>query len=443
MIDRCSIGVVTDDAMKIIEVAAKEQYRDTFDRISNASRKLRSYITPYKFNLDEQTMTIEDPDGNTYPVSKLTSNAFLKKYGMLDDYIKDYANSLTNYYALIEKKASPNAFANIRANIEQACIDRMKVIKKYGDTAANLVGIYPVSKTSSLVLCFSTNVEDMFIKSTAQTWNPSNCERWGGQSEAGIFSDIAHNSIVVFLRKRTANNNRNAIARLMLRLCITDKGKPAYGYDKYWYRGNESHARYSVNDNFQFVNYDTVTARDLTKMVLSILDKKGFPVNYKVCITPFPHAGYSDVERKPNVPIAYSPYYVKCEFCGETIPVDENGEPRCPICGRRRSCRICGNMVLAEHFNEDANMCTRCYNEQQRELSRRRLELASRQFLQDIDSDPRIEIAKVEARVDNESKMVSIRGNQVVVEPSGRTWIYGSFYPSYDYDDDDDDYDED
>ena len=361
-------------ARKKIERAAIVQFTPTINELNDLVEEIKRVLGRNGMKLDKGFKTYTGKDGLRNDLSDLSSRHHMRQYTFMSDddkyVLSSLANNIQNKQNIIEDKISKSAFDRVMEMIENACNERKGWIERYGNAAALLVGRHKSKSSPLFFYQFSNKPEDIFKKSTGMSWYPHNCERYGGDSERGIYSDIQHNSIVVFLRKI---KDKHVYARLMLRMCVIElhgassktwhPGQVSIGYDKYWYRGNDSHDRFTVNQSDRFVRDESLTSRGATREVLEIVKNAGFDLDYKACKTPFKHAGFSDVEQRKETSITYSSFYTECPSCHEIVPVNIYGQPRCNNCIQLYRCRNCGSRVRRRDFHADENLCNECYQE--------------------------------------------------------------------------------
>jgi len=366
MSDPCAANSLKRARNKI-EEAALIEFAPKITELRELLESLNIVLEKNGLKLDSGFKTFSNENNEHFDLQSLRSKVHMKRYTKMTDhdrrFISDYANAIQNAQNLLDNKISKSAFDYVMAYIERSCQQRKDWIKKYGDISEKIVGRHQSKYSPNFYYVFSNKPEDMFQKSTGRTWSPHNCERYGGESERGIYSDIEHNSIVVFLRKK---KTKMVYARLMLRMCVYDPAtnKVSIGYDKYWYRGNDSHERFTVNQQKKFEFGEPLTAYIATREVLSILKVAGFNLDYKECITPYVHDGYSDVEQRKETVINYSSEYKECPICGEIVPVDRYGHPRCNKCSKRYTCMHCGGRFPRSEFHVDSELCNECYREE-------------------------------------------------------------------------------
>lgn len=369
MVDSCSPEALKK-ARKKIEESAFLEYSDKLDQLREHATILNEKLSIHGMRMNKDFLTFTDKTGAKFDLSKLRSSTHMKRYSDISEiermYISDYANSVQNIYNNhLAKRVSKEAFDRVMSEIVIACSERETFRRVYGDLAAKVRGKHASKVSRNFYYYFTDRPEDVFSKSTGQTWSPNNCERYGGSSEAGIYSDISHGAVIVFLRIIGTKTN---FARATLRVCVhgNSKGDVSFGMDKYWYRGEESHARFTVNQNKRFDAIDPLTAKEATREVLEILKGSGIDMAYKTCTTPYVHEGFSDVEQKKKTAITYSWKYVDCPKCGEIVPVDQHGNPRCNNCSGVFTCGDCGGRFTRDRMHNDTQ-CRSCYRIQQEE----------------------------------------------------------------------------
>lgn len=322
------------------------------------------------FIYNDETFTYTDDIGRVYDVNDIRSRTHMRRYESMcnsrKEVLSDLVNRLQDKRGKLYTLVGPHAVDMVIENLKEACYEREMFIREHGDITSEIVGHYQSARDKYAAYIISKNPIDIFMKSTARSWQVENCERHGGSSEKGIYSDIAHNSCVIYIEDiRT----KKILARMNLRVCIVNpyaselKEKYSLGYDIYWYRGDHSHARYNITDNKAFHPL-SLTAKKATAEIVDLLIASGFNQSYIKCTTPYVHAGYSDVEYKKGTTIEYTTKWTNCKNCGKVIKADNRNQDYCKECkpSNRFRCRNCGGTFREEDFDINNDLCNDCAN---------------------------------------------------------------------------------
>jgi len=296
-------------------------------------------------------------NGNEFPVSSLQGR-LMKKYDTINTRdIEAMSNASCHMNgSMIEmaKYSDPRVTAGIIAKIEEYCRRRKDFIAEHGDLMSILVGKYPSRSDPNAYYYISTDPYDIFTKSTGRSWSVRNCERIFGSSQQGIYSDIEHNSAVVFIKDKRLKGFKSAVARLELQLCIMDgkeheidpMKKYSIGWAINWYRGDHTHERHHIYKEDALMRPLNLTGNRARIELLEIIHAAGFNVGYKTCTTPFVHGGFSDVESAPNTATTFqSDYEHRCANCG----IPERGD----------------QMVSIRHDGSTVEVCKFCNGHRQ------------------------------------------------------------------------------
>lgn len=320
--------------------------RDKIEKYIMHLNKILAIFADIGFSFNAKAFTWQDDRGNQYDMHDLASPQFLKKFTIISPDARRHLFNAANHIqqdrqAILEYQQRTGGIDDVMKRLETACNRRTEFIDAHGNLMAELNGKYQSNVDPNAIYYISTDPYDIFTKSTGRSWSPANCERIDGESSQGIDSDIAHNSAVVFILDKRIRGFKSAIARMNLRLCVVNaksrakKKKYSIGWDINWYRGNHSHDRFTVESTRKFDNLD-LSAKQARDELVQIIRNHGFNTNYKICITPFAHEGYSDIEAANRTAIAYQaiwPYH--CDVCGVPTKKEffERYGGKCHFCG--------------------------------------------------------------------------------------------------------------
>lgn len=299
--------------------------KDKMEKFQSEIIKVVKIFDEIGFAFNFRNLTFTDNIGREYKIAYLASQK-MKDYPFIDqediETLASSADKITNWYRDIEPYLNEGTLNNIIARIQNACSARKAFIREHGNLMSEITGKYQSDYDENVIYYISTDPFDIFTKSTGRSWSPANCERAFGDSEIGIYSDISHNSAVVFILDKRIKGFESAIARMNLRLCVVDeeandpKERYSIGWDINWYQGKHSHDRLQSHGDQKFANVN-LTANQAREEIVKIAKNRGFKMDYITCTTPFAHEGYSDIESSKNAFITYrSKYNYFCEECG-------------------------------------------------------------------------------------------------------------------------------
>lgn len=165
-------------------------------------------------------------------------------------------------------------------------LSRLKVSDKLRNEVLRLATRYPSPPKSEnrVRVVISNDPVDLLFKSTGQDW--SSCEALTGGFSEGPYSDIKNNNAIAYFY---LGNSDKPFGRFMLRWCETD-GKVDVGVEKRWYASKE------------YSNFGAM----MLEVLADIVEDKGY-MDYKHCITPYVHEGWSDEMGGPRKMINYKP----------------------------------------------------------------------------------------------------------------------------------------
>jgi len=300
--------------------------RDKLENYGRQLNKISSIFDEIGFKFSGKTFSFFDDEGKKFTMQELSSRRFLRQYKQINKetemQLARYANHLVqNRFVILQYGERTGGIKAVMERMETACQRRTEFIDAHGKLMNELVGKYQSTHDNNAVYFISTDPYQIFTKSTGRTWSPKNCERIDGDSSHGIDSDIAHNSAVLYILDNRKKGFSSAIARMELRLCVFNekakvkKEKYSIGWDINWYRGNHSHDRYPATSTKKFDNLD-LSAKQALAEVIKIIHDHGFNTSYDLCITPFAHEGFSDIESTSRTAIAYqSTWPYTCNVC--------------------------------------------------------------------------------------------------------------------------------
>jgi len=319
--------------------------REKLQKYNNALLNILRVLQKIDFVFNWKDFSFSDDKGNEHGMNYLSKHSFISKYPRITE--KDESSLAIDVNDLIQLKSSidqyhekTGGYKNVMERMAIACQRRKEFVKTHGNLMEELNGKYQSKIDVNATYFISTDPYQIFTKSTGRTWSPKNCERIDGESSHGIDSDIAHDSAVLYILDNRKKGFDKAIARMNLRRCVVNeratnpKEKYSIGWDVNWYRGNDSHARYHALSKKKFDNM-CLSGNDATNEIIQIIHDHGFNTDYKACITPFHHEGYSDWEGATNAVINYqSKWEYRCRKCGtptRDIFFDEY-DGMCPFC---------------------------------------------------------------------------------------------------------------
>lgn len=291
--------------------------------------KLLEIFKKYDFTFNFKNFTFIDNTGKEYKLVTLAGPT-MKAYKFVSDEDKEklasIGDKMTNYERDIGPFIDDSCIEKVMERMETACNRRNEFRQIHGNLMDEIAGKYYSKIDENAAYVISTDPYDIFTKSTARTWQPTHCERIGGQHERGIDSDISNNSSVVYIVDTRQKGFDAALAMMNLRICIFDdngktpKEKYTIGIDINWYRGEHAHKRYHIYKNDAFKPL-ALTAAQATIELAEIIRSKGFKTDYPSwCTTPNPHEGYADIEGTSGVKVNYrASWKYACKKCGTPI----------------------------------------------------------------------------------------------------------------------------
>ena len=329
----------------ILETTERYKYlvKSLHDDVKNLIESL-----PSNFIIDETNLTYIDknfPSAKPHPISNLASPK-TSFYKSLNQTQRTLVESLVNYAGNAKRRLknefSDDEIKEIAGGMESAFNSRSpELVEMASHVVGEYYNIFHGTKFADVQIVMTCNPIDIFMKSTAQSWESQSCERYGGQYFNGVFSDIQNVALIAFLRLK----DEMPFARIMIRPCkVTmtfkeSRGKTreeidamrqwAYGIEKYYYSKNDKTLRRS-----KYFIESIIPAFVATNAIERILkDAKVFDYNEpRECITPYSYEGYSDVMGSGHTQIRYTKYLSRCESCGDLLSTSIMEGGLCPSC---------------------------------------------------------------------------------------------------------------
>lgn len=289
--------------------------RDLAKGVNKTENEIVEYLGS-RFDFDFVNLTYLDksyPSRGPKPLSKLSSTSYVKEIGLQNEWLNDRVSLLMNKKrdrdGFVERE-TPHAFRNITTALRY----RMYLLSKDEDLRAflgEILGRYPIQGRDDLNFFFSIDPVDILSKSTGRDWEESSCEKYqtsngnGGAYGKGIYSDIMHANIIVFI----IDKNNHAHARIMLRWCKQDDRDEDWGIgiEPIWY-SEFGRVEFKTMRNIvapsPSIDGSHVKASWATNQIEKILEKLDL-YGYSTCETPYVYKGFSDNERDGRTYIHY------------------------------------------------------------------------------------------------------------------------------------------
>jgi len=266
------IDSLLKQAGELIPLMKKEEYQTRF---KNAMEKRKK-----NYREDNPFSKIE----GSYDVDVDIDTTLLEKVSSIQDRINDWLKQAHPELKVLFKPSDRRGAYILEEGAKLRRVKLSRLLEDAPPEVKKLVTQFPVRHQEQKTrIVITTDPLEVLRKSSTRSWAEESCERIGGNYDRGAFSDIANNNAIAYIY---LGDNKEPSARVMMRWCESDKGKPDIGIEPIMYpRGRP----------YQFIIYDALS---------QILKEKGFG-DYDECITPYAYEGYSDEMGGGDVQIRY------------------------------------------------------------------------------------------------------------------------------------------
>lgn len=277
-----------DEISAVMERSACARF-ETSDKVISARHDLKSFFPQLHFDFTSNTFSDPAECGPPREISDLASTRrrYIKQFASPED--KAITSLVSRVYNAAKeiKRRKVEAVEEIHARMLEA-LEKRKV-SPFCKLVGTVEGKYRVPGRG-IEFVVSGHPVDVLQKATGTPWETISCEKYGGPSFDGVYSDTEQCNMTCVVQDISTGYK---FARIMLRWCITEKGDVGIGIEEEWYFANADNLGTAFNDDYDKEIAPNLKAYQATAFLRDLLEKLGYMV-YDVCVTPYAYQGYSD-----------------------------------------------------------------------------------------------------------------------------------------------------